>query len=56
MKSVTVSRTNYAQLPRIPYPNAATRREVFHKLLDTVVMGAIGISCAVILLFILALG
>ena len=55
MKSVTVSRCDYAQLPNLPYPNAATRRELIHKILDTLLMGAIGISCAAILLFIMAL-
>ena len=31
-------------IDRIPYPNAATRREVLHKLLDTALLTACGIG------------
>lgn len=38
-----------------PYPNAATRREVINKLLDTLLVGAIGAGAAASLLFMLVL-
>lgn len=49
MKTV-VCKTNYRPIPQLPYPNAATRREVFHKLLDTALVAASGMGIAAILL------
>lgn len=49
MKTV-VCKTNFRPMPRFPYPNAATRREVFHKLLDTALVAASGMGIAAILL------
>lgn len=37
------------------YPNAATRRQVAHKVLDLLLMAAIGAGAAAVALFILAL-
>lgn len=37
-----------------PYPNAATRREIFNKVLDYVLVGACGMGIAAMLLFVLA--
>ena len=37
------------------YPNAATRRQVAHKVLDLLLMAAIGAGAAAIALFVLAL-
>ena len=34
---------------RIPYPNAATRREVLHKVLDTALLTASGIGIGAII-------
>lgn len=45
-----VCKSTYRPTPRIPYPNAATRREVFHKLLDTALLAASGIGIAAMLL------
>lgn len=36
-------------IDRIPYPNAATRREFLHKLLDTALLTASGIGIGAIL-------
>ena len=37
------------RIDRIPYPNAATRREVLHKILDLVLLAASGAGVAAIL-------
>lgn len=44
-----------AYRPAIPYPNAATRREVFHKVLDTLLVAASGMGIAAILLLCMVL-
>ena len=54
MKVMTVSHQNFK--PAIPYPNAATRRQVFHKVLDTVLITASGIAITVMLTFLLTIG
>jgi hypothetical protein len=54
MKATTVYRTDFKSLPRIPYPNAATRKEMFHKFLDMLLVGAIGAGLAACFLLILA--
>ena len=54
MKTATC-RTDYAPQPNLPYPNAATRREIFNKFIDLLLVGAIGAGAAAILLFLLAL-
>ena len=40
---------------RFAYPNAATRREVFHKTLDAVLVAASGMGIAAIVLLCLVL-
>ena len=55
MKANAIYRTDYANRPNLPYPNAATRRELINKFLDLLLMGALGIGAAAILLFVLAL-
>lgn len=45
----------HASRPNIPYPNAATRKEIIHKFLDTLLVGAMGAGGAAILLLLLAL-
>lgn len=52
MKTATTYRTSQ---PNLPCPNAATRREVFQKLLDLLLTGALGAGAAAILLFLCAL-
>ena len=51
MKTTAVYRQKYT----IPYPNAATRREILQKVLDTLLITASGMGIAVILLFLTAL-
>ncbi len=51
MKTNTIYRANSASLPNLPCPNAATRRQMFQKLLDLLLTGAIGAGAAAILLF-----
>ena len=36
-------------IDRIPYPNAATRREILHKVLDIALLIASGMGIAIIL-------
>ena len=55
MKAIVLYRNDYAKRPNLPYPNAATRRELFSKFLDLLLMAAIGAGAAAILLFLLAL-
>lgn len=40
---------------RIPYPNAATRREVLNKVLDTLLVTASGVGITAMLLLIMVL-
>ena len=54
MKATTAKRIEYADTPMLPYPNAATRRQVFQKVLDFLVMVASGVGVGAILLFMLA--
>ena len=39
----------------LPYPNAATRRQIANKVLDLLLMAAVGAGIAAMLLFLLAL-
>lgn len=40
---------------RIPYPNAATHREVLNKVLDTLLVAASGVGITAMLLLIMVL-
>ena len=40
---------------RVPYPNAATRREVFQKAVDTLLVAASGMGIGAILLLLMVL-
>ena len=40
---------------RIPYPNAASRQELLGKLVDHLLVGAIGIACVTALMFFVTL-
>lgn len=55
MKTAVTYRTDYAPQPNLPYPNAATRRELINKAVDLLLVAAIGVGAAAILLFLLAL-
>lgn len=55
MKTATLYRSDYANRPHVPYPNAATRREIMHKFLDLLTMAALGIGAAAIILFLVTL-
>ena len=39
----------------LPYPNAATRRQLLHRVLDFLLSAAIGAGLAALFLFLLAL-
>ena len=54
MKTVTLSKTD--SLPVIPFPNALTRQQVLHKVLDTLLIAASGIGITAALAFLLTLG
>lgn len=49
MKTTTVRKS------ALPYPNAATRRQIANKVLDLMLMAAIGAGSAAMLLVLLAL-
>ncbi len=53
MKTTTAYRRSATKMH---IPNAATRREILHKLLDLLIVGAIGAAAAAALLFLIALG
>jgi len=55
MKTNVLYRSDYAKRPNLPFPNAATRREMFSKFLDLLLTAALGAGAAAILLFFMAL-
>ncbi len=55
MKTTALHRSDYANRPNLPYPNAATRREMFNKFLDLLLVAALGAGTAAILLFLVAI-
>lgn len=44
-----------SRIDRIPYPNAATRREILHKALDIALLAASGVGIAAILALLLVI-
>ncbi len=54
MKTAACS-TNYKMKDPIPYPNAMTRKEMLHKVLDTLIVAACGMGLAASLLLLLTL-
>jgi len=52
MKAATAYRPGYT---KVPYPNAATRRQVAQKLLDSLLVVASSMGLAVCLMFFLVL-
>lgn len=55
MKTAVVTRANPINRPKLPYPNAATKRQIFDRFVELLLVGALGIGAAAILLFILAI-
>lgn len=53
MKTATM--TQKINRPALPYPNAATRRQILNKFLDLLLTGAIGAAIAAMLLFLMVL-
>ena len=45
---------NYRPTEVVPYPNAATRRQIINKILDYTLIWACGMGIAAMLLFLLA--
>ena len=55
MKTRVLHCPEHAKMPRIPYPNAATRKEMLRKIVDLLLVAAIGAGAAASLLFLMAL-
>lgn len=55
MKTATIHRNDAKMRPNIPYPNAATRKELLHRFLDLLLMGVIGAALAASMLFFMAI-
>lgn len=55
MKTAAVYRPVRSAHPQIPYPNAASRRQILAKAVDFLLMAASGAGAAAIVLFLLAL-
>ena len=55
MKTITTTQVTFANRPHVPYPNAATNREIFQKVLDMLLVAAMGVGAAAIFLFMLAI-
>ena len=55
MKTNTILCPEHAKMPNLPYPNAATRKELMQKFLDLLLIAAIGSGAAASFLFLLAL-
>lgn len=55
MKTAVTAKPNFMASPIIPLPNAASRRQYLHKLLDTLLIIASGVGIVVMLIFLLML-
>jgi len=55
MKTATVRHADFAKRPRLPYPNAATKRQIFDRFIELLLMAALGAGAAASILLILAL-
>ncbi len=55
MKTAVIRPTAAQMRHNIPHPNAATRKEMLHKFLDLLVMGAVGAGLSAATLFWLVL-
>ena len=55
MKTVTTRKSNMPKRCNVPYPNAATKQQLIDQFVEFLLAGAIGLSAAAIVLFILAI-
>lgn len=55
MKTATIRYTDTKTPSHIPYPNAATKKELFNKFLDLLLTAALGAALAALLLFFLVI-
>lgn len=55
MKTATARRNVLTSRPKLPYPNAATKRQILDRFVELLLMAALGIGAAAMVLFILAL-
>ena len=55
MKTVTTRKPYSQRRCGVPFPNAATKQELFDHFVELLLAGAVGIGAAAILLFILAI-
>lgn len=53
MKTAVTSASRFMTRPIVPLPNVVSRRQFFHKLLDTALVAASGIGIVVMLVFLL---
>lgn len=51
MKTAAVYRQMPAMPQALPYPNAATRKQILRRFVDLLLVGAIGVAFAAIILF-----
>lgn len=55
MKQATVTHTDFLSRPVVPYPNAATRRQLLNKIVDGLLIAAMGVACVTLFAFMLTL-
>lgn len=55
MKATATCKPMYSPQTKIPYPNAASHRQIFEKAIDLLLMAASGAGAAAVVLLILAL-
>lgn len=55
MKTATVYNRNYRTRTTIPFPNAATPRQVLHKIVDIALVAASGAGLGALLLLLLTM-
>ena len=55
MKTVTTRKSHTRRQYGIPYPNAATKQQLFDQFVELLLTAAVGIGGAAILLFIMAI-
>jgi hypothetical protein len=56
MLTTNLKKASFWSAPHIPLPNAATRRQVLHKILDTALIAASSLGIVAILLFFVVIG
>ena len=55
MKTVAIRRQKYSNFYNLPYPNAATRKQILNRVIDLLLTAALGSGAAAIVLFLFAL-